>query len=206
MKPLAITRSGSIEALTNVSLAGMFGAFAYAHALRFASTHRPSLIVILVLEALFAILVLVRAPASKAACSWWDWATTLGGTFTPLLLRPTGALEDAFAGQLLQVVGGAIAIHGTLCLNRSFGLLPAHRELKRSGPYRWVRHPLYSGYTIANVGYLLSNLDGRNLLLVLAALGFQLLRIVNEERFLSQYPAYAEYKACTRWRLFPFVY
>jgi protein-S-isoprenylcysteine O-methyltransferase Ste14 len=91
-------------------------------------------------------------------------------------------------------------------LNRSFGLLPAVRPLRFGGSYRWVRHPIYAAYTIQNVGYLASNASARNLALVALALGFQVLRVYNEERVLSSVPEYGRYMERTRWRLLPLVF
>jgi hypothetical protein len=75
-----------------------------------------------------------------------------------------------------------------LSLNRSSGLLPAHRGVKSDGLYRWIRHPLYSTYLLAHVGYLASNLSWANFLVVVTGAAFQVVRILQEERLLLQYP------------------
>ncbi len=201
-----ITFTGLARAFTNLSLGLLFGSFAYAHYRSFLNHHRASLILIVMAEALFAFFVLVRRPAAKASYSPWDWITTIGGTFAPLLLRPAEAPQDLVAGQIIQVIGACLAVSGVLSLNRSVGLVPAHREIKCTGLYRWVRHPLYCAYTVTNVGYLISNFTILNLALVMLALAFQIVRIFNEERFLSQFPAYAEYKLQTKWRMFPYLF
>jgi protein-S-isoprenylcysteine O-methyltransferase Ste14 len=202
----SISASGLAAAFTNLCVALLYLLFAYAHLAEFQRHRRPSLVLVVVLEALFALFFLLRRPAERTSFSPWDVLTTLGGTFAPLLLRPTGVAHDVVIGQMVQSLGAALAIGGILSLNRSIGLLPAHRAIKSAGLYRWVRHPLYSAYTVANVGYLASNASLHNAALVVAALGFQLLRIRSEERFLSRYAAYGEYRARTRWRLIPFVY
>ncbi len=201
-----ITLTGIAGAFTNLAVAFLLGTFAYAHYRSFLSHHRASLILIVMAEALFALFVLVRRPADKASFSPWDWVTTIGGTFVPFFLRPTQASQDLVAGQIIQVIGASLAISGVLSLNRSVGLVPAHREIKCTGLYRWVRHPLYCAYTVTNVGYLISNFTILNLALVMLALAFQIVRIFNEERLLSQFHAYSEYKLRTRWRLFPFLF
>ncbi len=200
------TAKGLREAFTNLAVALLYLSFAYAHWLQFARHHRASVVLVVAFEALFALFFLARGPADEASSSAWSWITTLGGTFTPLLLRPSDAAQDVPVGQVLQVLGVCLGICGVVSLNRSIGLLPAHRGIKSTGLYRWVRHPLYSTYTLANVGYLASNLSARNAALVALALAFQVLRIFTEEELLSRYPVYAEYKARTRWRLVPFVF
>lgn len=49
----------------------------------------------------------------------------------------------------------ATHVGAKLCLWRSFGLVAAHRGLKAGGLYAVVRHPMYAGYVISHVGYLL---------------------------------------------------
>jgi protein-S-isoprenylcysteine O-methyltransferase Ste14 len=95
---------------------------------------------------------------------------------------------------------------GVLSLNRSSGLLPAHRGVKSDGLYRWIRHPLYSTYLLAHVGYLASNLGWANFLVVVTGAAFQVVRILQEERLLLQYPDCARYSRTTRWRLVPAVW
>ncbi len=201
-----ITRAGLGTAFTNVALASLFLLFAYAHYQNFARYQRPSGLLMVAAEALFAFFFLTRAQADTTEFSVSAWASMIGGTFLPMLLRPVEAPQDVHAGQLLQVVGISFAAYGILSLNRSFGLLPAHRGVKTMGAYRWVRHPLYGAYVVMAAGYLVSNFTLRNVTIVFVGYACQVLRIFNEERVLSEYPAYLEYKARTRWRLLPYVF
>jgi len=206
MKSATITRAGLGAAFTNVALCACFLAFARAHAGSFARHHRPSGLLLVAIEALFALFFLVRAPADRMALSPSAWLSTLGGTFLPMFLRPADVPHDALAGQIVQVVGLSLAIYGILSLNRSFGLVPAHRGVRSTGAYRWVRHPLYAAYAVMAAGYLASNLTARNAAIVAVAYACQVVRIFNEERLLSRYPAYLEYRGRTRWRLVPYVF
>jgi protein-S-isoprenylcysteine O-methyltransferase Ste14 len=199
------TWAGLREAGVNILLALYWGVFAVVHLQGFAIHPRPSLLLIVAMETLAAVLFLLRAPATRTNTSPFAWLTTVGGTLTPLLLRPTGAV-DSVAGQVLQVAGALLAVAALASLNRSFGLLPAVRGVRQGGVYRYVRHPLYAAYTLQGVGYLLSNRSAVNLAVVVAGLGFQVLRMGTEERILSTEPAYRDYMARTRWRLLPFVY
>jgi len=201
-----LTRAGLATAFTNVSLAAMFLLFAYAHLLSFSKNPRPSVVFIVVIETLLGIFLLVRNSADQASSSSWDWMTTIGGTFGPLFLRPIAASDDVAGGQVVQIIGLLLAIYGIASLNRSFGLIPAHRGIKTTGLYRWVRHPLYSAYTVNHGGYLISNFSAYNVAVVLMTLLLQIVRIFNEERFLARYRAYTEYAERTRWRLLPYVF
>jgi protein-S-isoprenylcysteine O-methyltransferase Ste14 len=187
-------------------LAGLFVSFAWAHYVAFTATHRPSLVFAVATETLLAGFIVVRRPATEVSFSPSAWAAALGGTFAPLLLRPVDGVADQLLGTVVQLVGTVVAIGGILSLNRSIGLLPAHRGITRGGMYRFVRHPLYSAYAITCVGYLMNHVSLRNAALVVACLGFQVARLFNEERLLSSDPEYLAYKEETRWRLLPFVF
>lgn len=203
---MAITVGGLREAGANLVASGLYLAFAATHLHAYAATHRPSLLVVIVIETLVAVLYLLRAPAERASLSAWAWITSLGGTLAPLLLRPVQGGEDVLAGQVIQCAGSAFALLALASLNRSFGILPAVRPLRFGGPYRWVRHPIYAGYAVQNLGYLASNASLWNVAILAAALGLQVLRVYNEERILSSVPEYARYMRQTRWRLLPLVF
>lgn len=101
----------------------------------------------------------------------------------------------------LQIVGFFVTIVAKLSLRRSFGLLPAHRGLVTSGAYRYVRHPIYAGYFIRDLGFLLPNFGLQNLLITLLHWALQGIRIVREERLLSKDDAYCSYKRRVRYRV-----
>lgn len=113
---------------------------------------------------------------------------------------------DLLIGQSIQLGGYLVQLGAVLYLNRSFGLLPAHRGVKSDGLYRFVRHPLYSAYLLAHTGYLINNYSIYNLTIVAVALGFQVVRILQEEELLIQYQPYAQYASRTRWRLLPAIW
>lgn len=193
-------------ALTNMLLATTFLFFAYAHALRFLENPRLSLLLIVAVEGLIALMLLIRRDPDQTAHNWRTWLTTFLGTFLPLLLRPTDAPSDLLVGQALQLVAFVLQVAGVLSLNRSFGLLPAHRGIKSNGLYRFVRHPLYSAYALAHLGYLVNNFSVYNATIIAVTTAFQVARILNEERLLMDYPDYADYAGRTRWRLIPAVW
>ena len=149
-------------ALSNLLLATLFFSFAYAHLQRFLVQPRLSLLLIVAVEGLVAVMLVIRRDPENTQHGWKTWVATSIGTFAPMLLRPIDAPTDLLVGQVLQVAAFGLQIGAVLSLNRSFGLLPAHRGVKSDGLYRWVRHPLYSAYLLAHVGYLASNLSWAN--------------------------------------------
>jgi protein-S-isoprenylcysteine O-methyltransferase Ste14 len=50
------------------------------------------------------------------------------------------------------VVGFAVAAVGELLRIWAAGHLEKSREVTRSGPYRWLRHPLYVGSSVMSIG------------------------------------------------------
>lgn len=202
----AVTRQGLGIAASNLLLAALYLLFAYHHLTDFAATARPSMLLIVAAESLLVIFLLIRRDPDATWHSWWTWLTMLGGTYGPMLFRPTAATEDILAGQALQLAGLVLLIAAVASLSRSFGLLPAHRGVKTDGLYRWVRHPLYMAYSLIGLGYLLNNFSLNNAAILVVATGFQVLRLRNEEVFLRRYPDYVAYAERTRWRIVPFVW
>jgi len=201
------TRAGVAQAVSNALLCALYAIFVRVHALQFLERPRASYVLFVAMEAIVVVLALVRRPADRTSWSPYAWATTLGGMAAPFFMRPVAAAHDIWVGQALQVFGATVGLLGTLSLNRSFGLLPAHRGAIRStGMYRWVRHPLYASYAVLQLGYLVNNPSLRNATFYGTAVVFQVLRLLNEERFLAQYPEYERYCSRTRWRLFPYVF
>ncbi|HZZ83142.1 MAG TPA: methyltransferase [Anaeromyxobacteraceae bacterium] len=191
---------------SNLAVALFYASFVYRHLIAYRQAPRASLVIIVVMEALLAAIVVLRAPAERTSFSLRAWVTTLGGTLGPLLLRPVPGARDVLAGDALQVAGATLALLGVLSLNRSFGLLPAKRGIRSQGLYRWVRHPLYGAYLILYLGYAASNPSLANAAILAIATACQVLRLLNEEAFLSQYEDYQRYRSATRWRLLPYVF
>ena len=76
-----------------------------------------------------------------------------------------------------------------------------------TGPYRWVRHPLYAGALPMFVCTPLALGSWWGLLAAIPLVGVIIWRLLDEERFLARnLPGYAEYCRSTPYRLIPFVW
>ena len=102
-----------------------------------------------------------------------------------------------------MLVGLLVQFAAKLTLAQSFGLVPAHRGLKMSGPYRFVRHPMYAGYLIMQIGFLALNPTWLNFATYIVAWTLQVRRLLAEEAFLGRDPAYREYQERVTSRVIP---
>jgi protein-S-isoprenylcysteine O-methyltransferase Ste14 len=114
----------------------------------------------------------------------------------------------AAIGTVLFACGIALAVWARLHLGRNWGMPMTQRaepELVTSGPYRFVRHPIYSGLLTAMLGtVLVDNLLGLIVVAVLTAY-FYYCGTVEERNLVTTFPtAYPEYKTRTK-MLIPFL-
>ena len=114
----------------------------------------------------------------------------------------------AILGDFLVFVGLFIAIWARTTLGRNWSArvtLKENHELIQRGPYRFVRHPIYSGLLLMFVGTaVLVGQVGGFLVLAFCFCGFWL-KLRREEALLTEHlPAYSEYRRRTR-ALVPFL-
>jgi len=76
-----------------------------------------------------------------------------------------------------------------------------------TGPYGWVRHPMYATALLMLLGIPLALGSGWSVLLVLVLLPALIWRLVDEEKFLTRnLPEYREYQRNVRYRLLPSIW
>jgi len=143
-----------------------------------------------------------RGPASATSRSVTAHAAAVTAMLVPFtfpLLRTArpGGIQQ-WAGDALVAAGTGWAVWSLRSLGRSVSVLAQARVLVERGPYRWVRHPLYSGEIVSSLGLAL--LAG-SLAALSVWVGFCLLqgyRALREEQLLvAAMPAYRGYRART---------
>jgi protein-S-isoprenylcysteine O-methyltransferase Ste14 len=186
----------------------LFSAMASRLAANFVETGHITGLLLLASEALVVGFTLVRRPAEVVDRTWKARALTMFSTFCPPLLRPVAvtALGPESLTVMISAVGLMVVVVGKISLGRSFGLTPANRGVVCSGIYRFVRHPIYLGYLVTHVGFLIAYPAGWNLAVLLAADVALMMRAICEERTLALDPAYRAYMTRVRWRILPGVF
>jgi protein-S-isoprenylcysteine O-methyltransferase Ste14 len=111
---------------------------------------------------------------------------------------------------LLMVLGGTLITYWVMDVNRyaaSTIQVEADQKVISTGPYKWVRHPMYFGILVMMLFAplaLASYVAWPFFALVLPVLA---LRLLNEEKVLRrELPGYAEYCEGTRYRLIPYIW
>jgi protein-S-isoprenylcysteine O-methyltransferase Ste14 len=167
--------------------------------------------VLVAMEGITAFMVLIRRRALSVSMRPSDWLLAFGGTMLPLLMRPVVGGEPLFAGAALLatglvIVGASISFLAKMSLNRRMAIAPANRGVQAKWAYAVVRHPMYAGYMVAQVGYLIHNPTWINAALYLCVWSLQGARILREERHLSLDDEYRAYMRQTPFRLIPGVF
>lgn len=131
-----------------------------------------------------------------------------------LLASPVKELYQGSATDLLGVslvvLSVIIALWAYVSMRAgTFTVMPeptSSATLTQAGPYRYVRHPMYSAVIIGGLGAAISHADVISLVQLLALTGLLIVKLVREEHYLSKrYPDYAEYKNRTS-AIVPLVY
>lgn len=159
---------------------------------------------------LFAALTLVRSrPVARSQGLTPRLAAIVGVAVLfglAFLERAPPVLGFEIASAVMIAVSGLASCYVLLWLGRSFSTMPEARKLVTSGPYRFVRHPLYAAEELAVLGVLLQYRSAAALLLVAVQIALQLTRMRYEEGVLSRaFPEYGTYSASAA-RLIPGVY
>lgn len=197
------------DILLRIYVAGAVIFFAVGAFVHFrADPTRLTLLLMALIETITAGLIVCSHRAQR--CDWRPLSLLASYIamfyFLALDLAPGNAFVSEGAGAGLQIAGLLFQLYAKLSLGRSFGVLPATRRLVTVGAYRWLRHPIYAGYLIAHIGFLLSNFLLQNLAVLLVLYLAQVVRINREEQILATLPGYADYCKTVRYRLLPGVY
>src|SRR5438105_6826772 len=148
---------------------------------------------------LLALLIMTRPPAKAQADGLLPRIAAFVGTYLPWTITFFGKTDQA----LPNLLSTACVLIGTMMmlvtiqhLGRSFSLVPQARSVVQTGPYRWIKHPLYFSEQIAILGVVLQYLTPVTVIVFVLHIGIQVCRILYEEDLLRRNcPEYSGYEA-----------
>jgi protein-S-isoprenylcysteine O-methyltransferase Ste14 len=116
---------------------------------------------------------------------------------------------SVFAGAALMFAGSCLLLAGLVRLGSNLTPLPypkKHATLVQTGPYRLVRHPMYSGGIVLAYGWALVVSGWLTLIYATVLLIFLDTKSAREEQWLiDKFPDYPDYQRRVR-KLIPFIY
>jgi len=142
-----------------------------------------------------------------------NWVLLMAGERLPEFLRIPmlpESLSTDIAGVLIAFAGLCFAIWSRITLGSNWSgavTLKQDHEIIRSGPYRWVRHPIYTGIITTVLGSAIATHEIRGLIAFFIVVIAYLIKIPREEKLLTEHfpKEYPSYLATTR-KLIPFLY
>jgi len=203
-----LTREVTTDLLSRVLISVLFTLLCINIFGNFMVTGRVTGLLMLASEALVVVLTVVRRPALLVDRSVAARVVTTLALVGPPLLRASDVvplLPDALTAGV-SALGVALVVLGKIALGRSFGLVPANRGVVVRGPYTFVRHPIYTGYLITHVAFLLASPTPWNLAVLFFSDIALIVRAMMEERVLSADVEYQGYCRRVGWHLVPGVF
>jgi len=174
----------------------------------FIRTQHLTALLLLVSESLVIVFTVFRRRAQTVDRAPATRLVTAIAVIGPALLHPIddrGLVPDAVTA-VFVAFGASVVIAAKMTLGRSFGIAPANRGIVASGPYSLIRHPIYAGYLVAHVGFLVAHPTVWNIAILTLSDICLVIRTSLEERVLSKDTAYRQYCRRVGWRLVPGVY
>jgi protein-S-isoprenylcysteine O-methyltransferase Ste14 len=197
-----------LDAVERISVLALYAAMVARMPAGLFGSHGFGDLLLLIGEGLVVVFFLIRRHTTNISQSPSEWLLAAAATWAPLMVVP-GGKDHAFLptfSVLVMLVGLLVQFHAKLTLARSFGMVPANRGLKTSGPYQIVRHPMYAGYLVMQLGFLALNPTWWNFAAYAICWTLQFRRLLAEERFLGRDPAYREYQSRVVYRILPGVF
>jgi protein-S-isoprenylcysteine O-methyltransferase Ste14 len=203
-----LTREGLSDLLARATIVSLFTLLSVNLLADFMRTGRVTGLMLLAGESLVVVLTIVRRRARLVDRSVVAAVLTTVSLVGPPLVRATETaplIGDA-ATVILSALGLGLVVVGKMALGRSFGLVPANRGIVVRGPYTFVRHPIYTGYLVTHVAFLIAHPTPWNAGVFIVADIALVLRALMEDRILSADMEYQQYCRRVEWHLVPGVF
>jgi len=143
--------------------------------------------------------------------SWLSLALVATQFLLIVLIMVAGPLWPTPWGlQGMMVLGGVIGLWAFLAMGlgniRAFPEIPQHGWLVVHGPYRWVRHPMYTSLLVLTLAWMIDQPLPFRMALWVGLVVTLWVKLRYEERLLlNRFPSYEEYRRRTK-RIIPFLF
>ena len=143
--------------------------------------------------------------------TWFSYGLVLGQFTLIACLALTGSLiPGQWTLRGLLLVGGFVGLWALQSMGiRHLRIVPEISEKGRlvvHGPYRWIRHPMYTSVLLVTFAWMMTNPVWYRIGLWVILFVVLWIKLEYEERLLvGQFPAYASYQGQTS-RLIPFLF
>jgi protein-S-isoprenylcysteine O-methyltransferase Ste14 len=132
----------------------------------------------------------------------YNFVEYLPAPMNALLIPQKFLAVSAIFGTVLNTGGALVSSIATYHLRYSYAVFVQLRDIMTKGLYRWVRHPIYLGYTLSTIGFIFVLPRLSCIIVFLLSFMITVYRAKLEERKLLASPEYQEYARKTPF-LFP---
>lgn len=156
----------------------------------------------LVFGILFVLLagdVLRRRTPAATRIGPTDVTIVVASVLCPFAFMFVASGESSVGASLVSWSGVVLVWWSCFSLGSNFSVMPQRRDIVTSGPYRWVRHPMYLGYVLHDLGAWVMPGDRTALLVWLVECALLLARAHVEEQVLVEDVGYVSYRTRVRW-------
>ncbi|MDX2348047.1 MAG: isoprenylcysteine carboxylmethyltransferase family protein [Nitrospirota bacterium] len=155
-------------------------------------------------------MTLLKSPGDSSH-SWLSIVLVVTQFALIILIMFTGPLLPTYWSlRGVLVLGGVIGLWAFLAMGlrnlRAFPEIPHHGRLVVHGPYRWVRHPMYTSVLVITLAWMVEHpLPFRMGLWVGLVVTLCVKLGYEEQLLLTRFPSYEQYRKGTK-RLIPFLF
>ena len=200
------------ERFFTVLLAMYYAFFVYSHGLYFVKTGSLTTLLFIAFELIICICVLAREHPKEVSFDVKAWLAASIGTYSSLLfISNRFEFQGDYIFLIIQLMGTLISLAGIFSLNLSFGIVAANRGVKTSGIYKFIRHPMYAGYFVSFICFVIQNVPDMhtlvwNVSILIIMCTALIYRIKYEEELLLHSKEYQEFCKTTKFRLIPGIW
>ncbi|MGA1871486.1 MAG: methyltransferase family protein [bacterium] len=159
---------------------------------------------------IFLAVILIRKEYITIDKDWGHWIVVTLSFFSNLFfIKSESSRRIPFVikgAGFVNAVSILVGILSLISLGRSFGIVPAVREIKTGGLYKIIRHPMYLSDILFKIPIVMKYLNLYNIFIFIASVLLYILRAGYEEHLLMDYTRYSTYMHKVKYRFIPRIY